>query len=64
MTENNFDQLLLDAAEQTDRKLGPGRIVQLKQSYSFFKESGLTDEEIKKTMALTTHEMRLIKNVH
>ena len=62
MTEdNNFDQLLLDAAEQTDRNLGTARITQLKESYAFFKESGLTDDQIKAAMAITSHEMRLIK---
>ena len=61
MTENNIDQLLLDAAEQTDRKLGPERIAQLKKSYNFFKETGLSDDQIKTAMALKTHEMRLIK---
>lgn len=63
MTDNNFDQLLLDAAEQTDRKLGPERIAQLKESYAFFKESGLSDEQIKVAMALTEHEIRLIKKI-
>lgn len=61
MTENIFESLLLEAAEQTDRKLGPGRIALLKQSYAFFKETGLSDDDIKEVMALTAHEMRLIK---
>ncbi|MBX9726421.1 MAG: hypothetical protein K2X09_04070 [Rickettsiales bacterium] len=61
--DNNFDQLLLDAAEQKDRKLDPTRIAQLKEGYDFFKESGLSDEQIKIAMALTGHEMRLIKQI-
>ena len=61
IADNNFDQFLIDAAEQTDRRLGPARIAQLKESYAFFKDSGLTDEQIKAAMAVTSHEMRLIK---
>lgn len=58
--DNDFAQMMVDAAEATDRKLTPGRIALLKKSYAFFREAGLSDEEIKETMALTGHEMRLI----
>ena len=60
MSENVFEQMLIDSAEAVDRKMGPGRVALLKQSYEFFKEAGLSDNEIKEVMALTAHEMRLI----
>jgi len=57
---NNFEEMLIESAEKRDRMLLPERIELLKQSYSFFKNSGLSDEQIKSAMAITSHEMRLI----
>lgn len=58
----NFEEMLIESAEQRDRMLRPERIELLKQSYSFFKKVGLSDEQIKSSMALTSHEIRLILN--
>lgn len=60
-SDNNFDIMMLEAAEKVDRELGPGRIKLLRQSFDYFKEAGHTDEQIKEMMALTAHEMRLIR---
>ena len=60
MSENNFENSLLESAERSDRMLRPERVELLKQSYIFFKNTGLSDEQIKEVMALTAHEMRLI----
>lgn len=55
--------ILLDAAEKQDRALGSTRIAQLKESFLFFQQAGLTDDDIKVVMAITVHEMRLIHSV-
>jgi hypothetical protein len=60
-SDNSFEQALIDSAEAIDRKMGPGRIKLLKESYAFFRECGLDDDAIKSAMALTSFEMQLIK---
>lgn len=59
---NDFDAMMLEVAEAQDRKLTPARIAQLKESYAFFEAAGLNEEAIKTTMALTSHELRLIRS--
>ena len=61
MSDNSFAEWMLESAEQADRKLDPARIRQLERSYRLFKECGLSDDDIKNVMALTAHEMRLIR---
>lgn len=60
MTKNQFENSLLETAEKIDKKFSADRIILLKQSYEFFKSIGLSADEIKATMALTSHEIRLI----
>lgn len=59
--KNDLEQSLIDSAEKIDRKLRPTRIKQLKQSYDYFLKAGLSEEKTKSVMALTSHEVRLIK---
>lgn len=62
MTEQPIEQLLIEAAEQADRKLSAARIAQLKKTFAFFRDAGLSDEAAKKAMGLTAHEMRLMRD--
>ena len=60
--DDKLAEAFIETAEKIDRQLGAGRVAMLKQSYEFFISKGFSDEEIKSLMALTSHEMRLIKN--
>lgn len=60
---NNIAELMLSDADKQDRKMSPARIAQLKESYAFFKTTGLDDDAIKKVMNLTAFEMQKIRNL-
>jgi hypothetical protein len=62
MKEDWFECQLLESAEAMDRSLSPQRIAMLKKGYQFFRDAGMSDEAIKSSMALTAHEIRLIKH--
>ena len=62
MKDQGFEALLVEAAEEVDRKNSHGRILLMKKTYDFFVEAGLAEEAIKDVMALTTHQVQLIKS--
>jgi hypothetical protein len=61
MSDDIISQALIDHAEAVDKKLGTARIRQLAESYSYFASLGITESQIKEMMALTSHEMSLIR---
>ncbi len=62
MTTEDFEISLIEAAEAMDKKESPAIVKMRKESYDFCKSLGLSDEEIQETMALTSHQLRLVKN--
>jgi hypothetical protein len=60
MSRQVFDALLLEDAEEIDRKCHRTQIALLKESYEFFKEAGLSEAEIKEVMALTPQQIKML----
>jgi hypothetical protein len=60
---HEFEALLIEAAEAADRKDAPAILALKKEGYLFCRELGLSDAEIQETMALTGHQMRLLKKM-
>jgi len=60
MNDDSFSEYLIETAEKIDRKLSPERIRALKDSYIYFLEAGMSEEDIKQIMGLTAHHVRLI----
>lgn len=54
-------ELLVDAAEQADRKLDASRIRRLRESYAVLSAAGLADEEVVQVLAITHHEMKQLR---
>lgn len=61
MNMHVLEFLLLEAAEETHKHIRPAHIYLLRKTYDFFKETGISDTAIQQVMALTSHQMRLIR---
>ena len=60
MERLSIDEILLDAAEKYDKQLNSKRFARLRQSYLFFENAGLSDDEIRITMGLTFFEFNKV----